>query len=89
MFFNAFVKKSAIRYITSHWSVDPKDKIRFIRSIRVQNTHPHGKIRVYPCPSVCQKYSLYSSYSCSKKHHPHGKSVSICYLWEITLFRVR
>ena len=49
MFFNAFVKKSAIRYITSHWSVDPKDKIRFIRSIRVQRKHPpHGKIRVYP-----------------------------------------
>ena len=28
-----------------------------------------------PCPSVCKKYSLDSSDSCSKKYHPHGKSV--------------
>ena len=27
---------SKIRYITSHWSVDPKDKIRQIRAIRVR-----------------------------------------------------
>ena len=49
LFFNVFVKKIAIRYISSHWSVDPKDKIRFIRSIRVQRKH----IRmVNPCLSV-------------------------------------
>ena len=39
--------------------------IRDIRAIRVQ--------RKNPCPSVCQKYSWHSSYSCSKK-----KSVFIC-----------
>ena len=38
--------------------------IRVIRAIRVQ--------RKNPCPSVCQKYSWHSSYSCSKK-----ESVSI------------
>ena len=46
---------SKIRYITSLWSVDPKDMIRYIRYIRVQKRpHPHGKIRVHPC---AQKYS--------------------------------
>ena len=53
----SLIYSSAIRYITSRWSVDPKDMIRFIRSIRVQKKHPHGKIRVYPCLSVCQKHS--------------------------------
>ena len=40
-------------------------QIRYIRYIRVQKTpHPHGKIRVHLCPSVCQKYS--SVHPCAK-----------------------
>ena len=35
------------------------------------------RIRVHPCPSVCQKHSCYSSDSCSKKICVH-----LCNLWE-------
>ena len=39
---------SVIQAITPHWSVDPKDKIREIRAIRVQKIPSAWQIRVYP-----------------------------------------
>ncbi len=39
-----------IRSITSRWSVDPEDKIRYIRSIRVQKEYIIRMVK--PCPSV-------------------------------------
>ena len=52
-----------IRDIRVQKHTHPHGKSVFICAIRgrIKNP-PHGKIRVHPCPSVCQKYSLYSSY---------------------------